>query len=133
MYERKCPICREYFEPRNEYEKLCYGCYHLNRAQNHKEEKSKLQLQIAYLQDQNNRLVQENHRWSNCINELVNREILKDFIFLCNHDRNENGERLDRVIKWLNRLYSLLLEKNLWSKKFKYMVFFEMFTTSNPR
>ena len=133
MYERKCPICREYFEPRNEYEKLCYGCYHLNRAQNHKEEKSKLQLQIAYLQDQNYRLVQENHRWSNCINELVNREILKDFIFLCNHDRNENGERLDRVIKWLNRLYSLLLEKNLWSKKFKYMVFFEMFTTSNPR
>ena len=133
MYERKCPICREYFEPRNEYEKLCYGCYHLNRAQNHKEEKSKLQLQIAYLQDQNYRLVQENHRWSNCINELVNREILKDFIFLCHHDRNENGERLDRVIKWLNRLYSLLLEKNLWSKKFKYMVFFEMFTTSNPR
>ena len=133
MYERKCPICREYFEPRNEYEKLCYRCYHLNRAQNHKEEKSKLQLQIAYLQDQNYRLVQENHRWSNCINELVNREILKDFIFLCNHDRNENGERLDRVIKWLNRLYSLLLEKNLWSKKFKYMVFFEMFTTSNPR
>ena len=54
-----------------------------------------------------------NHRWSNCINELVNREILKDFIFLCNHDRNEIGERLDRVIKWLNRLYSLLLEKNL--------------------
>ena len=133
MYERKCPLCREYFEPRNEYEKLCYGCYHLNRAQNHKEEKSKLQLQIAYLQDQNYRLVQENHRWSNCINELVNREILKDFIFLCNHDRNENGERLDRVIKWLNRLYSLLLEKNLWSKKLKYMVFFEMFTTSNPR
>ena len=133
MYERKCPICREYFEPRNEYEKLCYGCYHLNRAQNHKEEKSKLQLQIAYLQDQNYRLVQENHRWSNCINELVNREILKDFIFLCNQDRNEIGERLDRVIKWLNRLYSLLLEKNLWSKKFKYMVFFEMFTTSNPR
>ena len=111
----------------------CYGCYHLNRAQNHKEEKSKLQLQIAYLQDQNYRLVQENHRWSNCINELVNREILKDFIFLCNHDRNEIGERLDRVIKWLNRLYSLLLEKNLWSKKFKYIVFFEMFTTSNPR
>ena len=113
MYERKCPLCREYFEPRNEYAKLCYGGYHLNRAQNHKEEKSKLQLQIAYLQDQNYRLVQENHRWSNCINELVNREILKDFIFLCNHDRNENGERLDRVIKWLNRLYSLLLEKNL--------------------
>ena len=82
MYERKCPLCRENFEPRNEYEKLCYGCYHLNRAQNHKEEKSKLQLQIAYLQDQNYRLVQENHRWSNCINELVNREILKDFIFL---------------------------------------------------
>ena len=133
MYERKCPLCREYFEPRNEYEKLCYGCYHLNRTQNHKEEKSKLQLQIAYLQDQNYRLVQENHRWSNCINELVNREILKDFIFLCNHDRNEIGERLDRVIKWLNRLYSLLLEKNFWSKKFKYLVFFEMFNTSNPR
>ena len=133
MYKRKCPICREYFEPRNGYEKLCYGCYHLNRAQNHKEEKSKLQLQIAYLQDQNYRLVQENHRWSNCINELVNREILKDFIFLCNHDRNEIGERLDQVIKWLNRLYSLLLEKNIWSKKFKNMVFFEMFTTSNPR
>ena len=133
MYERKCPICREYFEPRNGYEKLCYGCYHLNRAQNHKEEKSKLQLQIAYLQDQNYRLVHENHRWSNCINELVNKEILQDLIFLCHHFRNENGEWLNRVKKWLNRLYSLLLEKNLWSKKFKYMVFFEMFTTSNPR
>ena len=113
MYEKKCVICKGSFKPRQDFETMCYSCFHKNRVQNHKEEKSKLQLQIACLQDQNYRLVQENHRWSNCINELVNREILKDFIFLCNHDRNENGERLDRVIKWLNRLYSLFLEKNL--------------------
>ena len=52
MYEKKCEICRGLFKPRQDFETMCYSCYHKNRIQNHKEEKSKLQLKITYLQDQ---------------------------------------------------------------------------------
>ena len=115
MYERKCPLCREYFEPRNEYEKLCYGCYHLNRAQNHKEEKSKLQLKITYLQDQINQLLSELKRVED-VNEsisgkipaeLIDPKILRDALFLCHPDRNGNIE-ISRIVS--DRL-NLLLEK----------------------
>ena len=112
MYERKCPLCREYFEPRNEYEKLCYGCYHLNRAQNHKEEKSKLQLKITYLQDQITQLL-SGHKRVEDVNEsisgkfpeeLIDPKILKDALFLCHPDRNGDIERSREVTMWLNQL-----------------------------
>ena len=46
-------------------------------ARMYKEEKSKLQFQIDYLQDQNCRLLEEKHRWSKCSDEILDREILK--------------------------------------------------------
>ena len=49
MYQRKCSICMELFEARKDYEKICYGCYHKNRVQNHKEEKLKFLSEISYL------------------------------------------------------------------------------------
>ena len=62
VHQRKCSICRELFEPRKDYETMCYGCYHKNRVQNHKEEKFKLQLKITYLQDQITQLLSEHKR-----------------------------------------------------------------------
>ena len=111
--KKKCDICRGLFKPRNDFETMCFGCYHKNRVQNHKEEKSKLQFQIDYLQDQNCRLLEEKHRWSKCSDEILDREILKDFMFICHNNQNVNGERLKRITKWMNRFYSLLLKKEL--------------------
>ena len=112
VHQRKCSICRELFEPRKDYETMCYGCYHKNRVQNHKEEKSKLQLKITYLQDQITQLLSELKRVGD-VNEsisgkfpeeLIDPKILKDALFLCHPDRNGDIERSRDVTMWLNQL-----------------------------
>ena len=67
---------------------------------------------IAYLQDQIYMLNHANQRWLDLFEELLDREILKDAIFLCHPDRNDSEERPDRVTKWLNKLYELSIKKN---------------------
>ena len=67
---------------------------------------------IAYLQEENYILIHDNHRWLDLYDELLDREILKDAIFLCHPDRNDSEERPDRVTKWLNKLYELSINKN---------------------
>jgi len=115
MYEKKCDICRGLFNPRNDFETMCYGCYHKNRVQNHKEEKFKLQLKITYLQDQITQLL-SGHKRVEDVNEsisgkipaeLIDPKILRDALFLCHPDRNGNIEISRIVSNWLN----LLLEK----------------------
>ena len=112
MYEKKCDICRGFFKPRNIFETMCYGCYHKNRVQNHKEEKFKLQLKITYLQDQITQLLSELKRVEDVNKsisvkfhaELIDPKILRDALFLCHLDRNGNIERSREVTMWLNQL-----------------------------
>ena len=112
MYEKKCEICRGLFKPRQDFETMCYSCFHKNRVQNHKEEKSKLQLKITYLQDQITQLLSELKRVGD-VNEsisgkfpeeLIDPKILKDALFLCHPDRNVDIERSRGVTMWLNQL-----------------------------
>ena len=112
MFQRKCSICRELFEPRKDYEKMCYGCFHTNMIEKLRGEKSKLQLKITYLQDQITQLLSELKRVGD-INEsisgkfpeeLIDPKILKDALFLCHPDRNGDIERSREVTMWLNQL-----------------------------
>ena len=79
MYEKKCDICRGFFKPRNIFETMCYGCYHKNRVQNHKEEKFKLQLKITYLQDQITQLL-SGHKRVEDVNESISGKFPQELI-----------------------------------------------------
>ena len=100
MYQRKCSICMELFEARKDYEKICYGCYHKNRVQNHKEEKLKFLSEISYLRIRVNQLT-----------EFFNPNMLRDIVFLCHPDRNANSERSRKVSAWLNNLREKINEE----------------------
>jgi len=100
MYEKKCDICRGLFNPRNDFETMCYGCYHKNRVQNHKEEKLKFLSEIGYLQNRVNQFI-----------EFFNPYMLRDIIFLCHPDRNANSDRSRKVSAWLNNLIEMINEK----------------------
>ena len=91
---------------------MCYGCFHTNRAEKLRGEKSKLQLKITYLQDQITQLHSELKRVED-VNEsisekfpeeLIDPKILKDALFLCHPDRNGDIERSREVTMWLNQL-----------------------------
>ena len=121
MSSRICKICKEPFEPRKGFETSCYGCYHANRISELREENSKHLFQLAYLQDEINKLYSENQRLEDVLHhqsnsnkipdELLDREILLDALFLCHPDRNGNDERSRKVSVWLNGLREQTLEK----------------------
>ena len=122
MYERKCPVCRKYFIPGFKDATLCYECYHVNRIQNHKEERTKHLFEIAFLQDEVNQLLSEIRRLEDVLyneniskkipGELIDQKILKDALFLCHPDRNENDERSRKVSVWLNGFREIASKNN---------------------
>ena len=122
MYERKCPVCRKYFKTGFKDATLCYECYHVHRIQNHKEERSKHLFEIAFLQDEVNQLLSEIRRLEDVLyneniskkipGELIDQKILKDALFLCHPDRNENDERSRKVSVWLNGFREIASKNN---------------------
>ena len=122
MSSRICKICKEPFEPRKGFETSCYGCYHANRISELREERSKHLFQITYLQDEINKLYSENQRLEDVLHhqsisnkipdELLDREIMMDALFLCHPDRNGNDERSRKVSVWLNGLREIASKNN---------------------
>ena len=99
MFYKKCDLCKVQFTPRKKWETMCYRCFHTNRITKLKDRKYKDANLIAYLQEQIYMLNHANQRWLDLYEELLDREILKDAIFLCHPDRNDSEERPDRVTK----------------------------------
>ena len=96
---RRCPICRDEFEPRNGFERLCYGCYHANSIQDLREQVSILKLQKQRLLDYINQSPSKSLK-----DDILKGDMLKDALVLCHPDKHGNSERSTRVTQWLNFL-----------------------------
>ena len=96
---RRCPICSDEFEPRNGFERLCYGCYHANRIQDLREQVSILKLQKQRLLDYINQSSSKNLK-----DDILKGDMLKDALVLCHPDKHGDSERSTRVTQWLNFL-----------------------------